>query len=107
MLSILISDAALLQQSELHKLNEPRRHQLATLRRWLQAPEYGNLSFRGLEGQIWEEDRVDDFVTMKAPHADQDPFSDWLADRIVTLLHQYVGYRFKVKQPMSFLISFF
>lgn len=79
---------------------------MAVLRRWLEAPEYGNFSFTGLEGQIWEQDRVDDFVTMKASHADQDPFSGWFADWIVNPFHQYVGYGFKVKPPISCTTTF-
>ena len=74
---------------------------MAVLRRWLQAPEYGNFSFTGLEGQIWDEDRVDDFVSMKALNADHDLFSGWFADWIVKHFHQYIGYRYKVKPPIS------
>ena len=100
MLSKPASDAAVLQQSELFKLNEPRKHQMQVLRRWLQAPEYGNFAFTGLEGHIWEDNYAGDFVTMKPAHADQDPFSDWFVDWIVNPFHQYIGYRFKARSPI-------
>lgn len=74
---------------------------MGVLRGWLQAPEYGNFSFMGLEAQVWEDEHAGDFVTMKAPHADQDPFSDWFAEWIINPFHRYIGYRFKVSPPID------
>ncbi|KAI9696593.1 MAG: hypothetical protein M1836_005612 [Candelina mexicana] len=89
----------LLRIVEVFKLDQPRRHSLKILRRWLQAPEYGNFFLRGTEAQIWDQKNDGDLIALSHNSNEQDLFSSWLAEKFIKFFHQTCGYRFKKSIP--------
>ncbi|KAI9716455.1 MAG: hypothetical protein M1812_005350 [Candelaria pacifica] len=92
-------NATLLQNAEVFKLQKPRGHDLRILRKWLQAPEYGNFFLRGTEAQVWDQQNEGDLMALSHRSNEQDIFSRWLAESFMRYFHQSCWYRMKKPLP--------
>jgi hypothetical protein len=89
-------DEAVLQQSGLAKLTDPSKHDLISIREWLETPNMGNLSLLGQDRTTWGEgksiDPDHDLMTLR-PGQTQDRFSRWLDERFISWFHHIFWHR--------------
>ncbi|EXJ76781.1 uncharacterized protein A1O5_01289 [Cladophialophora psammophila CBS 110553] len=95
---------SLLQYKELCALQNPTKHDLKTLRLWLEHREYGDNFLRGVERDIFHiddpndpncDDRSSDLVTVSHEAVEKDYFSRWVSDELIGRFHNLIGHRWK------------
>ena len=94
-------DAALLQVSQLAKVDPPREDELQFLQDWLQRPMMGNSFLRGREETVWRNRAPKEMVTLAERQLDADPFSNWLSTGLVGLFDRVWGNRRKNPIPVD------
>lgn len=88
-------DAALLQISQLAKVDSPREDELHFLQDWLERPMMGNSFLRGREATVWRDRTAKEMVTLAERKLDSDPFSTWLSTGLVSIFDRVWGNRRK------------
>lgn len=89
------ADAALLQISQLAKIDSPREDELQFLKEWLDRPTMGNTFLRGREATVWRDRTAKEMVTLAERKLDSDPFSTWLSTGLVGIFDRVWGNRRK------------
>jgi hypothetical protein len=98
-------DESILQYKKLCALQNPTKHDLKTLRLWLEHSEYGDNFLRGVERDIFHiddpndpncDDKSSDLVTVSHEAVEKDYFSRWVSDELVERFHNLIGHRWKV-----------
>ena len=90
-----ISDATLLQQSQLSKIDSPSEDEIQFLQDWLRRPTMGNAFLRGREETVWRDRAPKEMVTLVQRELEADPFSTWLSTGLVDLFDRVWGNRRK------------
>jgi hypothetical protein len=90
------TDEAVMQQSGLAKLRDPSKHDLISIREWLETPNMGNLSLIGIDRTTWGEGRsidpVHDLMSLSSSQ-NEDRFSRWLNERFLAWFHRIFWHR--------------
>lgn len=94
-------DAALLQVSQVARLESPRNHDLAFLQDWLKRPTMGNSFLQGREASTWQGRQVKEMVSLMPSKIEADPFSTWLSTGAVNVFDKLWGNRRKSKIPLD------
>ena len=103
--SLIRPDATLLRTVEICKLGQPSNHNLHILRQWLRAFDRGDYFLEGTEARIWEPQNEEDLTALSHKPSEQGPISAWLAEKLITYLHQTCWYRTKVTRPPQHRVS--
>ncbi|OJJ67719.1 hypothetical protein ASPBRDRAFT_58807 [Aspergillus brasiliensis CBS 101740] len=83
-------NAALLQQTQLLRLNEPEKHDLEVFQAWLKEEESQNkLSFAPPDQ--WSRKNESDLVALYSRHEETDRFTRFVYTRVVAWFHRMVG----------------
>jgi hypothetical protein len=97
-------DDALLQVSKVYSLNGPEEESVKTLREWLERKEYGNGEITAAERKAWAEAdlrgirrEAEDLVAIQSRAPDKAPFSSWASGRLLTIFHNKIGSKIKVR----------
>jgi hypothetical protein len=86
------TDSALLQAYRIHSLAKPVDGDINFLREWLERPEGGDYSIKGVEAEPWKPCCAADLIALS--HLDtKDEFAQSLSDKILPRYHQYIGRR--------------
>jgi hypothetical protein len=101
----LVADDAVIQQSIMHQLSQPYKHDLRMLQDWLDRPTMGNLALIGADRDTWGGidkpiDPNSDLLTPKL-RQESDAFSRWLAEKFVTWVYHIFWYRVKKPQDLE------
>ena len=96
-----MADAALLQVSQVAKLDSPREDELQFLQNWLKRPMMGNSFLQGREANIWQDRKPKEMASLMPREMEADPFSTWLSTSLVDLLDRVWGNRRKQPIPVD------
>lgn len=95
-ISYFVSDAALLQQSELARLSRPNPQILTFLQQWMQRQDMGNVYLHGLDHDIWSRPDLPDLVSLKENEV-EDVFTRWVSDIVIKWYHRTLGHLLRVR----------
>lgn len=85
---------ALLKQTSLAKLEQPRQYDLDFLRNWFRRPGMGSFPLLGIDRDAWDTKNESDLIAIK-PRDAPDIFSKWFTEYLVPRYHHAFGKRFK------------
>ncbi|ERF69219.1 hypothetical protein EPUS_01176 [Endocarpon pusillum Z07020] len=86
--------SALLKARQVHTLAKPGDSDINFLREWLERPDGGDYSIKGVEAEPWKLCRAADLVTLSQSDG-RDVFAQSLSDNILPWYHRYFGHRQK------------
>ncbi|MCJ1390413.1 hypothetical protein MMC18_003272 [Xylographa bjoerkii] len=81
---------ALLLQTQLSDLQQPKPQDLKFLQRWMKRPSMGFVYLLGRDSDIWEKPESIDLVALK-PRKSEGLFLSWITDTLVHQYHRLVG----------------
>ena len=88
------TDSALLKAFQIQNLAKPVECDIEFLREWLERPEGGDYSIKGVEAEPWKLCCAADLLTLSQPGG-RDQFAQSLSDKILPWYHHYLGRRRK------------
>lgn len=88
------TDSALLKAHQVHNLAKPVNCDINFLREWLERPDGGDYSIKGVEAEPWMPCCGADLVTL-SQLAGRDAFAQTLSDKILPWYHRYFSDRRK------------
>ncbi|KAK2813684.1 hypothetical protein FQN50_000082 [Emmonsiellopsis sp. PD_5] len=80
---------AILQQSQLTKLEGASNYNLSVLRDWLTRPEGGNFFLKAWEFNTWKDDK--DLMCLNGLQNATDPLTLWIYERVIPWFHDHWG----------------
>jgi hypothetical protein len=86
------TDSALLKAHQVHSFASPVDRDIKFLREWLERPEGGDYSIKGVEVEPWKLCCAADLVSLLRLDG-KDEFAQSLSDKILPWYHQYFGRR--------------
>jgi hypothetical protein len=84
------TDSALLKAYQIHSLAKPADCDINFLRDWLERPEGGDYSIKGVEAEPWKLCCAADLVTLSQLDR-KDELAQSLSEKILPWYHQYLG----------------
>jgi hypothetical protein len=89
---------AVLQHSELSRLEHPKKRELAQLQQWLTRPSQGAIYFIGQDRNTWANAQTHETFTISPRHSrdDRSPFSSSMSGRILYFYHHFIGKHWRV-----------
>ncbi len=88
------TDSALLKAHQIYTLAKPVKYNIDVLREWLERPEGGDYSIKGVEAEPWEPFHAADLITISQVDG-KDKFAQFLSNKILPWYHQYLSGRGK------------
>ncbi|KAL9038326.1 MAG: hypothetical protein Q9214_005323, partial [Letrouitia sp. 1 TL-2023] len=76
--------------SKLNTLNDPMPSQFETLKDWLR-DRNGSPFLTGYEAETWAENKKEQYMCLKPPTAENDPFTRYTSNVLVGLYHRLLG----------------
>ncbi|MCJ1398042.1 hypothetical protein MMC11_001239 [Xylographa trunciseda] len=93
---------ALLLQTQLSDMKQPRPQDLAFLQKWMKRPSMGCVYLLGQDSDIWEKPERTDLVALNRCKS-EGVFSLWVTETVIHQYHQLVGKYFR--KPESAVYS--